>query len=339
MAYLTEYTHNERCYLYAHHSFGRLAHSVETQLSEPHISKVHAIVQWRDSQWEIKDLSRNGTWLNGKKLVNERAKVLQTGDRVGFTDAQHSHFVVSDLSPPADMLLPCEPTFMDKRNEAIVLQHYQLLPNDKHPEIAVIFDLQLEQWRIEPFDKPFDPVNFLNDGDYIDINHQRWQLRLSLGAEDTQLNEQFEYGIKDLAFVFDLTQDEETTRLRATAPDLNIDLQARVHHYLTLNLARHRVADEARGVELVAQGWINTDDLGRELGIDTAHLNIQIHRVRKQFSDLLGGYVNADELIERRFRQVRFGGECFQIIKGGILETRFDATSDNKPHGKLTDDR
>ena len=116
MAYLSEQPHQQRCYLYAYHSFGRLAYTVETHIAQPHISKVHAVVQWQNNQWAIKDLSRNGSWLNGKKLVSERLTALKIGDNISFSGAEQSNFVVTDLTPPADMLIPCAQTSMNKYN-------------------------------------------------------------------------------------------------------------------------------------------------------------------------------------------------------------------------------
>lgn len=120
--------------------------------------------------------------------------------------------------------------------------------------------------------------------------------------------------------VFILSLDEETTQVILERESQTIDLQIRAHHYLMLVLARCRIEDAKKGLDKSSQGWIYTEQLSKYLGIDNCHINIQIHRARKQFSKVLGCDVNDEYLIQRQPGKVRFSGESCRIYKGEKLE-------------------
>ena len=68
------------------------------------------------------------------------------------------------------------------------------------------------------------------------------------------------------------------------------------------------------------QGWIYTDKLARDLGLAETHLNIQIHRARKQLVEGLNNEGEADTFIQRRGGKVRLGVDLFEVIKGSTFE-------------------
>ena len=84
-------------------------------------------------------------------------------------------------------------------------------------------------------------------------------------------------------------------------------LGARAHNYLLLTLARYRLQDAAKGMWDAACGWVYIDDLLRALVATSNQLNVDIHRIRKQFGVL--GLADAAAIIERRPRtgQIRIG--------------------------------
>ncbi len=132
--------------------------------------------------------------------------------------------------------------------------------------------------------------------------------------------------VETLQLTFLLSDDEETTWLDIHYGNHSISLGARSHHYLTLNLARHRAKDAAKGIILTRQGWVYTDVLIRELGIEQRHLNIQVYRARKQLSEALAVLANDTitlpelPLIERMNGQLRLATEQFSITKGDTVE-------------------
>ncbi len=122
---------------------------------------------------------------------------------------------------------------------------------------------------------------------------------------------------------FAVSLNEEHVTLQVATQVASIALGERTHHYSVLALARHRLRDAERGLDLSSQGWIETAELAQSLGIDEAHLNIHIFRARTQFRRAIAATGQAPELIERRRRELRIGSLYFQITRGSALEGRF----------------
>ncbi len=101
-----------------------------------------------------------------------------------------------------------------------------------------------------------------------------------------------------------------------------LDLGERVHHYCLLVLARLRVADAARGIDGSSQGWVDVQQLARMLGLDVAHLNIQLFRARRQIQEVLPAGLADAQVVERRRGEVRFGGFGIEVVRGAQLEAQ-----------------
>ena len=119
---------------------------------------------------------------------------------------------------------------------------------------------------------------------------------------------------------FDVSLDEEHVFLSITQDQRRLDLGERVHHYALLTLARRRLADRASGIDPHSQGWIDTERLSKMLGLEAAHLNIQIFRMRRQIALALAMPASPD-VIERRRGQIRFGTPPVSIVRGSAIET------------------
>ncbi|MBI3735965.1 FHA domain-containing protein [Candidatus Sumerlaeota bacterium] len=81
----------------------------DVDLSDPHSSSQHAMIARKGGGYIIRDLgSRNGTFINGRKIESDT--LLNHGDqiRVGLTemqfltDAEHSFSSVSPIPPPPE---------------------------------------------------------------------------------------------------------------------------------------------------------------------------------------------------------------------------------------------
>jgi hypothetical protein len=215
MAFLFKQNSAAKCYLRAHHSFGRFVYSVNTVISDPSVSKIHVIIEWHDDQWLIRDLSRNGTWLNNIPLNKNQSSVLKLNDCIGITADGKNNYIVKDLSAPCDLLIPCNNTEMI---DAIELKLYHLLPSEQAPEMAVIFDQISASWSIEYINHDNTQSRLLEDNDYVEFNDQRWQLKLSHLEKSTEIQNNTDHLIDDFTFIFDLSQDEEITHLKLAFP-------------------------------------------------------------------------------------------------------------------------
>ena len=275
MAYLLDVAAEAYFPLAPHHTFGRLANSVDTHIDKPYVSKLHAAIEWNGEQWRIKNLGLNGTWINGLAMAQGETRELAINDEIVLAAQNDPCFKVMDLHAPNDMLWPLDRS--PQVHSPIYLSRYHLLPEGEAPELALYFDEQAKQWYREAIAEHGDALP-LNDGDL----------------------------------------DEETTQLELRQQQV-LDLAVRTHHYLLLQLARHRAEDAARGLDSKSQGWVYAEDLAAELGLDSTHMNIQIFRARKQLSDMLPDALGQHCLLERRGGKIRFGCEKFKIFKGEQL--------------------
>lgn len=311
MATLHDLTRKISFLLYTYHNIGRLAQMVDTVVDMEHISKHHLSIIWQDEHWQIRDLSRNGTWLNNRKLEPYTLYAINEGDTISMADPSQATFTVVDTLPPCDLLIPEDNGILDINN-TVVLSQYNLLPNQQTPKLALFLDNQ--QWYVESVDKEDSQTILLDDNAIIELEQQCWRLWRCREELQTKQLSGPQFGLAQLAFDFDLSLDEEETHLVVQTPDGKVNLAIRSHHYLVLNLARYRAADSLKGIGSNNQGWVSHHQVMKDLGIDYCHLNILVHRARKQFCDALN-VCDAQSFIERHYGKLRFGGSRFKISK------------------------
>ena len=307
-------------YLKAHHRIGRVLHSVDTFLSEKSVSRIHAIIEWDTGQWKIHDHSRNGTWLNGVKLTKDQRYTLKAGDRLNFGDAELRPFVVENVTPPSDYLESIDQPD-DNIREIISLKPYNLLPDEENPEIALYLDYSQTKWCLEPVNSNEFAACLVNEGELVSISNQRWKLCYNRVDEATTALDQSGFKLCDIHFKFLVSLDEESIQLFLKTPAREVDLGLRIHHYLTLTLARQKIRDIESGVDETEQGWIYTDLLVKHLGLAETHLNIQIHRARKQLVEYISEDIDVESFIQRRGGKVRLGVHKMSVIKGSQVES------------------
>lgn len=314
MAYLLDVAAESYFPLAPHHTFGRLAASVNSHIDKPYVSKLHAAIEWNGRQWRIKNLGLNGTWINGVSLSQGDSRDLAVDDEIHFAEQSDPGFKVIDLAAPADMLWPLGHS--PQVNAPIYLSRYHLLPDTNTPELALYFNEDSQQWLREPLHQQHEEPIELNDGDLVQFADSHWQfMRAQIyGPTEAKASRH----INDYEFIFNMSLDEETTQLELHHQQ-TLDLAVRTHHYLLLQLARHRAEDATRGLDSKSQGWVYADQLAAELGLDSTHMNIQIFRARKQLADTLPDALGQQCLLERRGGKIRFGCEKFKIYKGDKL--------------------
>lgn len=316
MAYLRNVLTKERHYLQDHHTFGRRKETVDTAILQPEISKIHAVISWNGDGWEIRDLSRNGTWLDDKKLPPSVNTGLMKGQIICFSGADKNSWEVEDLSPPGNMLIG-----LNADSPTQTLSSYHLLPDSEMPQAALYFCQTRHQWILERrnteslvSETPEEVVIRANQP-VVFANYQ-WSLFLINRDAPTQEISSEKTHVKDCLFDFDVSLNEEHISLRVEHESTAVDLFERSHHYLLLHLARLKARDVMQGIDSNNQGWISNELLAKELGLDVSYINIQIFRARKQMADAFPTMEGMAELIERRRGEVRFN--CFEArIKKG----------------------
>lgn len=302
--------------LRAHHTFGRSTDKVDTSITNPMASRIHAAFQWSGQGWQVRDLSRNGTWVEGLRLKASEDVDVVAGDELFFGSPDGDSWQFVDDSSPRSLLLA---NTVD--TSTIAIKPYIFLPDEAHPEIVLTYSQSRRCWlsqRIENTD--FDePDNVLKHGELLSCGGLQWKIFLAECENATELYPLVKNQLDDFEFVFDLSLDEENTILRLKRQQQTLDMGERTHHYLLLHLARIRAMAAQHGLDQNTEGWVANEQLSKDLGMDMAHINILIFRARKQFAERSEASLEPDNLVERGKGRLRFGCPRFKIYKGQEL--------------------
>jgi len=310
--------------LRAHHTVGRCAERSDTVISNPITSRIHLSLEWDGRLWHIRDLSKNGTWLGDRRLQSNESVPLRLGDLIHIGAPDMPALELVDDSAPTSGLIGISP-----ETPTLPLEPFVFLPSQQEPEAVLIYSYQRHTWMLHPMEQ--DSVQaterIVLHGDYLRYGGKEWQVFLAETERTTELSTGPEQRLEDIEFVFDLSQDEEYTGLNLHCDNRDIKLGERSHHYLLMHLARVRAEHANDGHDNKTQGWIDNEQLKRELGMDMPHINIMIFRARKQIAESLEHTLDSEHLIERGKGRMRFGGSRFKIYKGDNLAWSLPSTS------------
>ncbi len=272
------------------------------QLNQADASKEHASLSWTGSHWEIRDLnSRNGTWVGHRRLSAGDDFVLDTRNELRFGSAEV--WRVEDVEPPPLMMIR-----VDGEAQLTTKGSMLAVPDDVSPE-AIIYRDGPDRWVAEVDGQP----SVIEDGAIITASGVVWRVYLPGISERTAEPVDTGFALGDSRFVFQVSQDEEHVSLEVEIGHRRLDLKDRAHHYLLLTLARLREQDVKTGVADAECGWVYHHDLQRMLSTTRNHVNVTVHRIRKQLDEV--GFRDAAACVQRRLRtgQLRFGVVAFEI--------------------------
>ena len=317
MAIIKNKSTGEIVYLNTQHTFGRNRNVANTYIAEKDISQSHALVSWRGSNWYLQDHSRNGTIVNGE-YINNTAVKLSKGHKIQFGEHESTQWDIINVDPPSSYLRSVKDP-----NKVIELTSGHAFPNEEKPEILIYPEDAI--WKLEKKGTIIDLIQnsryIIDDEEYIFIENQV--------LEDTMDNG---YVVNNAYFQFILSSDEEHINIKIITQNLELDLGERVHNYILLALARKRLEDVQMGAVIGDQGWMSIEDLledmSKEFGkeLDPYYLNLKIYRIRKLLLETKPyGYLFSN-IIERRYGEIRFAHQFFQILKedqciGEVLAT------------------
>lgn len=275
-------------------------------ITKPSISGVHAEIVWDGSDWNLQDLgSRNGTFLDGRKLEPGEHAPLQRGSEIVFGVRRH-RFRLSDDAPPRLMATT-------NKGDVCVAEGQELLclPSLDSPEIT-IFRSADGNWVLEDS----GGLRELHDQTTVFAGGQYWRVCLpELHSRTRDAMVLATPALTDTALQFVVSRDGEHIELELTHSQRAWKLQARAHAFLLLNLARTRLDDQGQDhLDESEHGWVHREDLLRMLAIDAQLLNLWVYRARRQFADV--GVRGSANIIERRAstHQMRVGVPNLAIL-------------------------
>lgn len=306
MARVVNLVSGEQNELFMQHSFGRDPVSSSTHLNDSYVSRSHATILWDGERWQLRDMSRNGTFLNGKRLNRNENHPIVIGDKIAFGSTQAAQWQLVDESHPKTMLVPKE------GGEEILLCDFHSLPSEDEPQILLYSNEG--RWVCETESHSFT----LESGDMVGTSEKQWRFVEAIPMAETEVFERDGMKlVKELTYRFDVSQNEEHVFLRLHYDGSEFDLEERVHHYVMLELARKRLADRASGVTDEEQGWIGRKEFAAMLGLDDTNLlNMQIFRFRKQVHNVVPQNEVAANIIQSRRNQIRFLSPNIKIHGG-----------------------
>lgn len=267
------------------------------QLNNPRVSGEHARLAWTRFGWELRDLgSRNGTWVDGKRLGAGEAVLLSLGASVGFANPEGG-FRLEEAGAPGAMARSLKCGVTVSAEEGLLA-----LPEADNPRLTV-FEDAIGRWVAELDGEP----RSVTDGEVVTLDEQSWMLHLPMAEDHTLDIGQHPIPLDTLELQFQVSADEEHIDLLVLHDGGQSALKNRAHHYLLLILARARIEDGDADISAGEHGWVYADDLAESLRIDEARLNVMIFRARKEFAEL--GVTGAASVIERRrgSRKLRIG--------------------------------
>lgn len=281
---------------------GRATHCL-LNLRDRRVSGEHARIRWSGEFWMVRDLgSRNGTYVNGKKLPVGQDIRLELGSTVAFGEAE-GFWTFRDASPPALTL--------ERLDGARTLQgENQLLvyPSAEEPNV-MIFQGTDGRWHCERDGEDL----ILDNGQQLNLDGVWWRVMLPTESSETWDVGEGQLHLSCLQMHFQVSLDEETVALTVNGGGRSIYFQPRAHHYTLLTLARLRQKDaEISELPAAEQGWVFVEALTRMLGMDQNALNVSIYRARRQLAK--EGVLGAANIVERRVGtgQLRLGtSHCF----------------------------
>ncbi|CCQ11754.1 FHA domain containing protein [Pseudoalteromonas luteoviolacea B = ATCC 29581] len=315
MAYLIDENRLEKIYLKSYHTIGRQKVSVDTIIDKPTISRHHAIIELTDGKWLLRDVSTNGVWLNDKKIDKNLNYTLSINDKIDFANLGDNSFVVGNLETNCRYLIS-----QSSPQQVIEIDDQTVIPNEQDPSHIIYHDKIINYWFFE--DLNTNDRQALFDGGMVRALGTQWLYICSTEHQATEIMKT-DIDVAPCSMKFNVSQDEENTQLSLLVNNIEYDLGTRTHHYLLLLLARRRIEDKEANIESSLQGWQYREQIAKDLGIQMNHMNIMLHRARKQFADLQEhGAPDLSFMLESYFGKVRLSCPDVSIIKGAHLENR-----------------
>ena len=267
--------------------------SCALHIPDPAVSREHAILYWTGAQWQARDLgSRNGTWVEGQRLLPGEPVPLSAGVRLAFGELDDPWELVEASAPGA----VAEELTTGQLHQTV--EGLLMLPDEAQPQ-AVVYHDGRGRWMLELHHEAPEPID---DQAVLVIGDQSWRIHLPAIQEGT-VDASVRPTIATLALRLAVSRDEEHVQATILHRGREIVLEPREHLYLLLTLARARLEDAA--LPPSEQGWVDRERLLRMLAVDANALNVAIYRARQQFSAV--GVDDAAGVVEVRRGQRRLG--------------------------------
>jgi hypothetical protein len=298
MGAIREVGSGQQTILHAEHSVGRAPGSM-LQLLDGYVSGQHAVVHWTGASWGVTDLrSRNGTYVDGRRLDPLDEHALRCGAIVAFGRAREQQWTLVDSSPPEPMIVPLE------GGESVrLVAGLAPLASQEDPSATVFRDLD-GCWILE---RAGELTTAIADGDVFRAAGRPWRLCAAAHRLRGRVPGFAGPAVSALSLALSVDDDGRQGGLQVLHDDLSMGGSTPIRSRFLMALACCRLADRDSGVAEGACGWRYEEDLSNAARLAADQLDREIFRIRKEFARF--GVVDAGNIVERwpRTRQLRVG--------------------------------
>jgi pSer/pThr/pTyr-binding forkhead associated (FHA) protein len=266
------------------------------------VSAEHAKILWTDARWIIRDLgSRNGTFVDGRRLDPGEPAPLILGSRIGFGEIEGTHVLSDDQRPGAIAI----DTQTGEARAAV--SDLLVLPSDDAPDLSIYVDPKVNGWVVEDAD---GSARLLADNDVLSAGGRTFRLELPVSSEETPFADAA-MSIENVTLKLSLSRNQQIVEVALVHRGLQTKLERREHGHLLLVLARLRLGDAHLPFE--ERGWRTLQELSSMMKREVNAINVATHRVRQQCAR--AGLAGAARIIESRFGKRRLGTERVEIVE------------------------
>lgn len=264
----------------------------QVQLPWPNVSSPHAMLQWSEAGWAVRDLdSKNGTFVDGICLPRSGARLVGPGARLGFGSAEQS-LELADVAPAIFAV--------EVKSRRVCFAERGLLSlAGEAGGVAVWQDpegLVLESG---------GETSRLSSDDVVEVGAERWRVYPAPVIGGTQTLPAGAL-FSDVTLRF-MVSPSESVRLEVIDRGRQVGAFEQEHFYVLLLLARERRRAEAEGGE----GWVEHKALLKQLKMAQGALDTAIYRIRQALLGL--GLEGAEKVVEVQRGQKRLGTARFSL--------------------------
>ncbi|MCA9685603.1 MAG: FHA domain-containing protein [Myxococcales bacterium] len=215
--------------------------SCDIEIRDRKVSSEHALMRWVEHRWRIMDLgSRNGTWIDGRRLDSGHYAELNVGVRLSFGSPRETWNLQS-----ADAPVP----FVRGSDGDMSIERGQIALPRGGPADLLVWRQDDGSWLAEHE----GGQRVVRDRDVLDVGG-RWRFYLPSDALRTEAaSGNGSIGVSALVIRHDCTEEYVQVHLRRPSGVL-LELGARAHHAVLLELGRVRLEDRGRGLASELEG-------------------------------------------------------------------------------------
>ena len=319
MAYLKSTTSEKITFLHTEHVFGRKSSAANSSLISDLISRKHCCIQWDGTRWVIKDYSRNGTWINNRKIKANTKAVLKPNDLIslGGDDSNGISYQVINIDRPRSLIYRAHPSL-----QIIPIEDSNLIPDPMSPDYGLYYCYGRKGWFSQVFNTENNsttqnekgPYNY---GDEIFHAGNRWTIFLldqdpASGSPPRQPIS----SIDDTEFQIRFNKREDDIRINLIAKESEFELEPQAYTSIIAHLIN--LQQQAK------DGWVLFQQLSKSTGKSQEILNLQLFMFHHHLASKLDHCRGVSNVIERNANSVRLGIKNYSLYRDGKLDQSSD---------------